>query len=388
METRAAGRDWSRPVRGKAERIKEFVRSELLAREYRPGERFLSNNEFAARFGVNPLTANKIISALAREGFLQRERGRGTFVTEQILQIGRVDAPGIAAVKVGVVVCGGTSPFGAADDGAGSRMWHHPLNVLQAVDSTVAEAGGRTVLLDVSPEADAAPDGAARVSRSGASALLAVSRDESLDEASLGALRATGLPFVVVGARVPEGVRAVVFDDFRIGFDAAEHLSDLGHERLAFAGLEEPYTWDRERLRGFEAALDRRGVADQDRVCVRIARELGRLVPEEFRAALDGPLAGVTGVVCVYDEVAAMLLAAAEMAGRRIPGDISLTGVDDLPHLRQLELTTFQQPGHALGRAGASLLLRCIEDPGLPAVVERVKCPLIPRRTTAPRTAG
>ena len=63
-------------------------------------------------------------------------------------------------------------------------------------------------------------------------------------------------------------------------------------------------------------------------------------------------------------------LEAARAAGRRVPGDLSIVGFDDIPFaaLANPPLTTVGQPIRQLGEQAADLLLQVIEKGVTPAV--------------------
>ncbi len=54
----------------------------LAANEWSPGEQLPTERELAARYGCSLITVRRALDDLAREGRLERTRGRGTFVTE------------------------------------------------------------------------------------------------------------------------------------------------------------------------------------------------------------------------------------------------------------------------------------------------------------------
>jgi GntR family transcriptional regulator len=58
------------------------LRALISAREFKTGDKFLSEREVGTRFGVSRATANKALAALVAEGVLRFERGVGTFVEE------------------------------------------------------------------------------------------------------------------------------------------------------------------------------------------------------------------------------------------------------------------------------------------------------------------
>lgn len=60
--------------------IKETVKGWIINKEFNLGEKIPSENELAEKFNVSRLTVRQAISQLTQEGFLNRKRGKGTFV--------------------------------------------------------------------------------------------------------------------------------------------------------------------------------------------------------------------------------------------------------------------------------------------------------------------
>ena len=61
--------------------IEQTIKNWIINRDFNPGDKIPSENELAAKFGVNRLTVRQAISQLIRDGFLTSKRGEGTFVT-------------------------------------------------------------------------------------------------------------------------------------------------------------------------------------------------------------------------------------------------------------------------------------------------------------------
>jgi len=59
--------------------LRRFIEEQQLE----PGDRFPAEETIAAQFLVSRLTANRAVQELIRQGWLERERGRGTFVCDQ-----------------------------------------------------------------------------------------------------------------------------------------------------------------------------------------------------------------------------------------------------------------------------------------------------------------
>ena len=62
--------------------IKNFVKRQVSAGKWLPGQQISSENELTRRFGVSRMTVNRALRELTGEGFLYRVQGLGTYVAE------------------------------------------------------------------------------------------------------------------------------------------------------------------------------------------------------------------------------------------------------------------------------------------------------------------
>ncbi|WP_282202273.1 LacI family DNA-binding transcriptional regulator [Kitasatospora fiedleri] len=168
--------------------------------------------------------------------------------------------------------------------------------------------------------------------------------------------------------------------DLAAGMRAAvDHLAGLGHRRIGYLrSVHSAYTF-RVRQAAFAAAsahLEVRELAvslnEGSREAARAAREL-----------LDGP-GRPRAVVCDDDVVASGLYRAAAELGLRVPDDLSVVGMDNIPVAELLSppLTTVDLPGERLGRAGLAALTALL-DGELPPPVEPLATTLVVRGSTA-----
>jgi LacI family transcriptional regulator len=89
-------------------------------------------------------------------------------------------------------------------------------------------------------------------------------------------------------------------------------------------------------------------------------------------------------VICANDEVALGVLLAAEAAGLSVPGDLAVTGWDDLLAARFAGLTTVRQPMRELGVTAARWLNKRITEPE-PSVARRR---ILPTQLVVRRSCG
>jgi len=202
----------------------------------------------------------------------------------------------------------------------------------------------------------------------------------------LDGLRRLGLPIVFLGGSV-SGAMSVCIDDVEVGRTAGEHLIALGHRRIAHIGGDpnEPLNFNApvDRRAGWLSALRAAGLDPDPRL-----DEVGFFTLDGGRAAMQRLLAlpdPPTAVFAASDEMAFGALDAARTAGVRVPGDLSVIGVDDHELAPLLDLTTVSQPIADQGRQAADLLLAALRG-GRTHTQERALLPisLVVRGSTGP----
>ncbi|WP_199442417.1 LacI family DNA-binding transcriptional regulator [Umezawaea beigongshangensis] len=238
------------------------------------------------------------------------------------------------------------------------------------------------------------------VTRAQADVVVAYSLPE--DSPALAAVRARGLPLVLIDQPVLPGAAVVAVDDEGGAGAAARHLLDLGHRdfgvitfSLHSDGLSGPMSLERrrahapfpvtrDRLNGYLTALADAGV-DPDAVPVWEApgseRELGRVGGRWLLERSPRP----TALLCASDELAFGALQAVRDLDLTVPDDVSVVGFDDVPaaHRADPPLTTVRQPLIEKGRRAGELALRLLdgERPGTPV---RLPADLVVRASTGP----
>lgn len=116
----------------------------------------------------------------------------------------------------------------------------------------------------------------------------------------------------------------------RVGRLQAEHLVFSGHRRLGFAYPDDPRVtlFAEDRLGGVRAALADLALDMPVVATVPLEAELAVPVVKQWLAE------GVTGICAYNDEVALAVLAGARLCGARVPEDLAVVGVDDIPAAR------------------------------------------------------
>jgi LacI family transcriptional regulator len=169
------------------------------------------------------------------------------------------------------------------------------------------------------------------------------------------------VPVALVGGMAAQtSWPSIGIDNRAIGRVATEHLIAGGARRVAT--VTGPLDWweAQERLHGWREVLDAHGIGEEDRLVVE--GDWGALSGE---LALERLLEGLPGVDAVFasnDQMALGILHAAHQAGLRIPDDLSVVGVDDMPESSHFwpSLTTVHQPLRDAGAMAVEELDRWI----------------------------
>lgn len=156
--------------------------------------------------------------------------------------------------------------------------------------------------------------------------------------------QAGGLPTVELDDRA--AIRAIV-----------DHLVELGHERIAHVSGIPGMVHTESRIEAFRSAMTGSGL-DPDLV------EVGDFTADAGAGATKRLFSnghpGPTAVVYANDLMAMAGLAALDRLGRSVPGDVSITGFDDVPLAAYASppLTTVTSDVLGWGQAAARLLLQ------------------------------
>lgn len=160
-----------------------------------------------------------------------------------------------------------------------------------------------------------------------------------------------------------------------VGQLQVDHLVDRGHRVIAYASTDDPRLKDfaERRASGVLEACAQRGLPVPEIVPVPLDIEAAAAAVRGWRAA-DEP---ATAVAAYNDEVALAVLAGMHAEGLRIPEDMALVGVDDIPmgRLSTPPLTTVWQAAEAQAHYLATAVVAALdgaEAPERPADVLHV----------------
>jgi len=300
--------------------------------------------DIAAQAGVSEATVSRVLNG--RPGVADSTR-QSVLTALAVLGYERpVRLRSHAAGLVGLVVPELDNPIFAA--------------FVQVVAPALARQGYSAVLCTATPGGLTEDQYIRMLLERGASGILFVSglhADVGADPARYRALRALGLPIVLVNGPL-DGVDApfVSTDDAASMDLAVTHLVALGHTRIGLAVGPRRFAPVVRKVAGFTAALSRCLGAPDPAAWVESAMftvEGGALAAERLLAR------GATAIVCGSDLMALGAVRTARTRGLAVPRDVSVVGSDDSPLMAFTDppLTTVRQAVQAMGAAAVQALL-------------------------------
>lgn len=325
--------------------LSEILLHRILEGEWPPDTSLPSEPELCEEFEVARGTLRQALSKLETEGYVRRERGRGTFVN---WGGDRQRAQGMPGSHIGFVVPYVRDSFvpaillgaekAAAEHGLSITFKHvenDPTHQNEVLNALFAQRLAGVILYPV----------------------------DSVHAEPVSHVIKTGYPVVLVD-RYLRGVASdyVMSDHFGGAVRAVQHLIGLGHTRIGFVSWRDPSVSLEHRHAGYQQALAEAGLPTDRRLVAEV---------EGYPTVAIDPLCDflrahpdITAVFAANDQIALAVYHAARQLGKEIPRDLAVVGFDNLDFTEHLDvpLTTVMQPAYEIGQQAVEVLLKRIDD--------------------------
>lgn len=202
----------------------------------------------------------------------------------------------------------------------------------------------------------------------------------SIPDYVVDALLTRNCPVVQLAGRPRAGMATIRVEGTAPVRELTRHLIvDHGYDRLAFVGARAGSPDASARWRGYRLAHEDAGLPLPDEAIAVAHDQPGGMIAA--KTLFDGRTPP-RAVVCVNDETALGILVSALSRGMSVPGDVAITGFDDVPvaALTAPSITTVRQPMRELGRRTV-LALQCAID-GVPTLEDEVLSAQVVTRTS------
>ena len=239
---------------------------------------------------------------------------------------------------------------------------------LQALQEELAEAGYTLLVATSNYDPDREAEQIRALIGRGVDGLVLIG--EARDAQVYAMLQRRGTPFVIVWSWRPDSPWPCIGFDNRMAARAiAARVLEFGHTRIAMiAGVTRGNDRASARVDGVRDALAVHGLTLDGANLVESAYTLH--AGAEAAARLLAQTPRPTAIICGNDVLAAGALTAIRALGLSVPGDVSVTGFDDidLAHAVDPELTTVHVPAYEMGNKAVDVIADNIRE-GKPKVV-------------------
>lgn len=197
-------------------------------------------------------------------------------------------------------------------------------------------------------------------------------------------LKKAHFPTVLLDNKHP-AYNSVYFDNRLGAFNAVNHLTQLGHKKIALitGAPEEPFQIPvaKDRLQGYKMGLSMSEIPIQDRFIMinDWSRDGAYKLARKVLSQKEPP----TAILAISDDQAMGVLEACKDSGLSVPEEVSVMGYDNLAFSEYLGLTTVDQPLGTLAQIGLNMLMEEIERPRLKKESIVLLPNLMIRKTTA-----
>ncbi|TCD13169.1 LacI family DNA-binding transcriptional regulator [Oricola cellulosilytica] len=232
---------------------------------------------------------------------------------------------------------------------------------LQAFQETLSEAGVTLLVAGSGYDSEREAEQVRALVGRGADGLLLIGL--ARPQATYDYLRQRGTPYVLAWNLGDTSDHFIGFDNLRAAAEIASKVIELGHRDIAMiAGVTSMNDRAADRVEGVRSAM-RRAISEVksfDVIEAPYTFEDGATAFDRLVRRTPRP----TAVICGNDVLAVGAISRAKALGLGVPGDISITGFDDIDIASFVEpaLTTVHVPHRRMGSAAAQVLLRLIAN--------------------------
>ncbi len=332
-------------------KLRDDLAKKISQGEFPLGSQLPTEAELMKSYGVSITTVRKAVQALSDEGAVEKRQGMGTFVKSYP---GGAKAPSLGeqTLKIAAFLPDATRLTREGD----SRHWALNLRRLNGICAAASRHRCELSVHGVNESVDISGLQGAVFIASYAYSMEA----EDLRRKLAAELDAKGVPYVTVSEFDPRfssrlWVAEMTEAEF---FKATSALASQGFKRIALLGP--GLDWANPRFAGYCKALACHGLAFDEQLLMQNPESDERSGYEACGALLDRCGAARPDVVfCTTDLQAYGAMSCLAARGLKVPGDISVLGVDNLAESAKLEvpLSSLEFSGPELGEAAIELLL-------------------------------
>jgi len=196
-------------------------------------------------------------------------------------------------------------------------------------------------------------------------------------------------PVVFMGARSHEqNICSVSLDDEKVAYEATRHLLSLGHTNIALVTGPMEEDCSQERTEGYIRALSEAGIAFDNTMI--IEGDWSATSGQDALLSFVEQGRVPSAVFAQNDRMAMGVLRAARDANIKVPTQLAVIGVDDMPLSSYFDppLTTMRQDMPRIGQEATRILLDLVQKKNTDLREMKLSAQLVVRQSTSDKGGG
>ncbi|MBM7565376.1 GntR family transcriptional regulator [Paenibacillus sacheonensis] len=372
--------------------IQDYIKQEISRGGWKTGDQIPTEKELMAKFGVSRITVSNALTGLAKEGWLHRIQGKGSYVSGTALNEGTrgIQEGRQAEEEERLRLIGLITP---------SLSDYFMLRLQSGIAKALRPSNCHLVVMLSEGSKKREAEAIRELLRMGAEGLIIFPLDSKTHNDEILRLKLEKFPFLIID-RYLTGIEThfIGSDGVEAARLAVNHLHALGHRDIAIcSGMPLSTTTIEQRVSGYLLAMKELG----EKINPALMLTDFSLKVDGGHAVLDGeageddPLrrcveAGLaTAYIALNGPVALHLYRIVKQLGLRVPQDLSIVAFDNLSPSREFDFFTYiDQHEEEVGRLAGKHILELMNESGEQPYRKIMLVPdIVARESTAPPSA-
>lgn len=328
----------------KHEVIEQYYIEQMKNKSVKPGEKLPAESEIAEIFGVSRHTVRQALAYLSQEGWIIKERGKGSFFSEKKEEVRQKNIAVLTTYLSDYIF----------------------PKIIEGIEQELRSKGYNLLLFNSNNDQGSELQCLERITNQEIMGVIvepAQSAINELDEVYLKRLVEKDIKCLAINAPYLNYNSAyVLVDDEQGGYKLTKYLLELGHTRIA--GLFKVDDMQGiKRREGYIRALKEQSIEVDDELIGGYVTDNQGVYVNQFIKHLTAYKEKPTAIVCYNDKIALRVIGEVRAEEVKVPEELSVVSFDDSSAAvsSDIKLTTISHPKRELGIRAAKCMIDMIE---------------------------
>lgn len=350
----------------KYKQLMDFIIEYIKNGDLKHNDKIFSENELMDKFDISRHTVRTAINRLVNEGWLYKQQGKGTFVSDPSAHLKN------KGKLIGVVI-------------TYLKDYIFP-DIITGIEEVLSEENYSILLGSTNNKIEKERMVLTNLLNNNLAGLIIEPTKSVFPNPNKDIYQKfidRGIPIIYIHGHYNNiSASYIEEDDNLAGFMATEHLVELGHKNIGGIFKSDDIQ-GHGRYEGFINCLRKHDLPISEKGTMWFSTEdIGTFYKDEsYSKIIIERLSECTAVVCYNDQIALRILEIFDKAGINVPEDYSVIGFDNSKIAESAKLTTIAHPKSALGSKAAKSLIKIINNQNL-VIKEKMKPTLIVRESS------